>query len=304
MAEQRFPYGGQAVVEGVMMRGRHRATVAVRTPTGEIAYMHEQLDVQRRSAWEKLPLLRGMLLLWDMLGLGMRAMSFSAGVASGEDQPLTKRSMAGIVALSLTIAILLFFVAPFLLASLIGWLGAPLLVRELCEGVLRLCIFVGYVSLIGKLPEGQRLFGYHGAEHKAVNAHEAGVPLTVDSVRRFTLIHTRCGTSFLLVVIVLSILLFALLGSWPFWLRLAARIVFVPLIAAVAYELLKLSAANYHRPWVRALVAPSLAFQRLTTREPDDSMIEIAIAALVPVLAADGINEPHERIGQVALEAV
>jgi uncharacterized protein YqhQ len=299
MSAQRFPYGGQAVLEGVMMRGRHQATVAVRAPGGEVVYKHEHLDVRRRNAWENLPFLRGILLLWDTLGLGTRALMFSASVASGEEEPLSKQGVVGTVALSLSLVIGLFFVLPFLLSSLVERFGAPLLVRELSDGLLRLLIFVGYLVAISRLPDIQRVFGYHGAEHKAVNAYEAGAPLTVPSVRSFTLIHPRCGTSFLLVVVLLGIVVFALVGGMPFYVRLLARVLFVPLIAALAYELLRLSAANYHRPWVRVLVAPSLAFQRLTTREPDDSMIEVAIAALLPVLAADGVAVAHAQLDTV-----
>jgi uncharacterized protein YqhQ len=296
MSAQRFPYGGQAVIEGVMMRGRRQATVAVRTPAGAIVVQHERLNAGRRSAWENLPFLRGVLMLWDTLNLGMRSMLFSMNVATGEEEPQPKGSTAGMVALSVVLAVGLFMVTPFLIGSLAGWLGAPLLLRELVDGLASIGIFVGYLALIGSMPDAQRLFGYHGAEHKAVNAYEASAPLTVASVRRFTLIHPRCGTSFLLVVVVIGIVLFSLVGWMPFWARLLARVAFVPLIAAIAFELLRLSASNYHRPWVRAIVAPSLAFQRLTTREPDDAMLETAIAALLPVLAADGIAVEHAPI--------
>ena len=299
MSAQRFPYGGQAVMEGVMMRGRRQATVAVRTSAGAIVLQHEPLNVGRRSAWESLPFLRGVLMLWDTLNLGMRSMMFSMNVATGEDEPQPKGSVAGVVALSVILAVSLFVVLPFLIGSFAGWLGASLLLRELITGLASMGVFVGYLSLIGRMPDAQRLFGYHGAEHKAVNAYEAGAPLTVASVRRFTLIHPRCGTSFLLVVVVIGILVFSLVGWMPFWARLLARVVFVPLIAAIAFELLRLSAMNYHRPWVRALVAPSLAFQRLTTREPDDGMLETAIAALLPVLAADGVAVDATPIADV-----
>ena len=294
MAQERFPYGGQAVFEGVMMRGRRQATTAVRTADGAIVFHHERFDVGRRAVWERLPLLRGVLLLWDTLNLGMRSMTFSINVAGGEQHaPLSKKEITGAVALSLVIVVCLFFLAPFLVANLFGWLGAPPLLRDIIDGLLGLAIFVGYLVLMGRQPEAQRLFGYHGAEHKVVNAYEAGAPLTVESVRSFSLIHPRCGTSFVLVVVVLGIVISALLGWLPFWARLASRIVMVPLVAALAYELLRLSASNYHRLWVQRLVAPSLAFQQLTTREPDDAMIEVAITALVPVLAADGVEVEH-----------
>lgn len=305
MAQQQFPYGGQAVFEGVMMRGRRQATTAVRAPSGDVVFQHERFDVARRSVWERVPLLRGMLLLWDTLNLGMRSMTFSMNVAGGDSEaPLSKKEITGAVALSLAIVIGIFFLGPFLVANLLGWLGLPALLRDIIDGLLGLAVFVGYLALMGRQPDAQRLFGYHGAEHKAVNAYEAGAPLTVDSVRSFTLIHPRCGTSFVLVVVVLGIVVSATLGGLPFWVRLLTRLLMVPLIAAFAYELLRLSAAHYHRPWVRRLVAPSLAFQKLTTREPDDSMIAVAIAALAPVLAADGVDVPQPTSPRTVVEAV
>jgi uncharacterized protein YqhQ len=291
MSVKRFPYGGQAVLEGVMMRGLRQATVAVRSPSGAIVYKHEPLDVQRRAYWENAPFLRGVLMLWDALNLGVRSLNFSASIAAGEDEAPQSRAMLTItLVISLAFAFGLFFALPLLLASMLIALGASTLMRDTAEGLIQLGIFVGYLALIGRVPDIQRVFGYHGAEHKAINAYESGAPLTVESVRSFTLIHPRCGTSFLLVVVVLSIPIFALFGALPLWARLASRIVLVPLIAAVAYELLRLSAANYGRTWVRTLVAPSLALQRLTTREPDDGMVAVAIAALLPVLASDGVS--------------
>jgi len=315
MSVKRFPYGGQAVLEGVMMRGLHQATVAVRAPSGEIVFKHIPLNVKRRYAWENLPFLRGVLMLWDALNLGMRAMMFSgviadqeeqdqtppntngaaqpvgepAGAAAKAEKSSTDAAMTGTLILSLAFAIGLFFVLPAFLASLAERAGATALQRELIQGLIRLFLFIGYIMLVSRLPEIQRVFGYHGAEHKAINAYEANAPLTVDSVRSFTLIHPRCGTSFLLVVFIVSFIVFLFVRDLSFWGRLLSHIPLIPVIAAVTYELLRLSAANYHRAWVRALVGPSLALQRLTTREPDDTMIAVAIAALLPVLAADGV---------------
>lgn len=289
MRQQHFAYGGQAVIEGVMMRGRQQATVAVRQPSGTVAYKHFRLNAQQRTTWERLPLLRGVLMLWDALSLGIRALNFSASAALGEEER-SKSASIGTLLLSLSLAIGLFFVLPLLLASLAGHLGATLIQRELLEGILRLGMIVAYIVTISRIPEIQRVFGYHGAEHKTVNAYEAGAPLTVDSVRSFSLIHPRCGTSFLAVVVLVSFVIFLFLGGLPFWVRLLSRIVLVPVIAALAYELLRLSARHYQRGWVRALVAPSLSLQQLTTREPDDTMIATAIAALLPVLAADGVS--------------
>lgn len=291
MSVKRFPYGGQAVLEGVMMRGLHQATVAVRSPSGEIVFHHEKLNVAGRRAWEQLPFLRGILMLWDALNLGIRSLNFSASVALDEEEEQPSSLMTSVtVALSLLFAIGLFFVLPAFLASLVEYLGATPFVRELAQGVFRLLIFLGYVVAISRLPDIQRVFGYHGAEHKAINAYESGAPLTVESVREFTLIHPRCGTSFLLVVFIVSFVAFLFVRDLPFWLRLLSHIPMIPLIAGITYELLRLSAANYHRPWVRKLVAPTLALQQLTTRQPDDGMIAVAIAALLPVLVADGVT--------------
>jgi uncharacterized protein YqhQ len=299
MATGGFPYGGQAVPEGVMMRGLHQATVAVRRPDGLIALRHERLDARRRQAWQRAPLLRGLLLLGDTLSLGMRSLAFASQVAAGEEETqLSAEQLRGLVLTSLAMLVGIFFVLPLLVGELLAWalarslpeLGAAELIvlREGFEALLRLGLLVGYIALLGRSPQVQRVFGYHGAEHKAVNAHEAGAPLTVESVRAFPLIHPRCGTSFLVVVILISIMIFVVLGGMPFWARLLARIALVPLIAALAYELLRLGAAHYTHPWVQRTLAPLLSLQRLTTREPDDTMIEVAIAALVPVLQADG----------------
>lgn len=279
MNAQRFPYGGQAVLEGVMMRGVQQATTAVRAPDGHIALQHEPLSTDRRHTWERLPFLRGVLALWDALNLGVRSLNFSARVAAGEEHALNTKAAAGTLAISFSFAIALFFVLPLLLANVITHVGASPLIRELFEGVLRLTIFVGYLLIIGRLPDIQRVYGYHGAEHKTINAYEAGAPLTVSSVRRFTLLHPRCGTGFLLVVIMVSVCIFAFFSGLPLWERLLSRVVLLPIIAAIAYELLRLAALHYRRTWVRILISPSLALQHLTTREPDDTMITVAIAA-------------------------
>lgn len=291
MSGNRFPYGGQAVLEGVMMRGLHQATVAVRNPSGEIVFKHEPLQVSRRRIWENWPFLRGILMLWDSLNLGTRALNFSASIAIGEEEePASNLATTGALVLSLLLTIGLFFILPAFLASWAERLGMSPIMREFIQGIIRLGLFLGYIVAISRLPDIQRVFGYHGAEHKTINAYEAGAPLTVDSVRTFTLIHPRCGTSFLLVIFIISFIVFAFVRGLPFWARLLAHIPLIPLIAAITYELLRLSAKNYHRAWVRTLVGPSLALQRLTTREPDDTMLAVAIAALLPVLASDGVE--------------
>jgi uncharacterized protein YqhQ len=282
-------YGGQAVLEGVLMRGQRQATVVARNPEGQLVGKHFPLDVERRAFWERIPLVRGVVMLWDMLILGTRSLNFSASVATGEQEEPSTGSTIGTLAIALVFAIGLFFLLPLLLATVAAHFGASLLVREVIEGVVRLGIIVGYLFAISRLPDIQRVFAYHGAEHKTVNAYEAGEPLTVANVRSYSVIHPRCGTSFVIVVALISFVVFLGLGGFPFWVRFLSRIVLIPVIAGIAYEVLKLTAAFYHHQWVRLLIAPSLAFQKLTTREPDDQMIATAIAALQAVLQADGV---------------
>jgi uncharacterized protein YqhQ len=282
-----------------MMRGLHQATVAVRAPDGSLKWQDRELNAVRRKRWSNIPILRGVQMLGDALMIGVWALLFAGNTASGEDeQPLTEGQTAGLITSSLVFAIALFFVTPLVLASgAARFFPLGVLGREVLEGALRLGIFVGYLLLIRRSRDIQRVFMYHGAEHKTVNAYEAGAPLTIDHVRHFGLIHPRCGTSFVLVVLLLSIVLFTLLGDLPFWLRLVSRIVGVPFIAGVGYELLRLQARNYEKRWVRALVAPTLAMQKLTTAEPDESQLEVAIMALSRVLLADGVNleqDPHQ----------
>jgi len=290
MSEQTFPYGGQAVIEGVLMRGQRQATVAVREPTGGIALQHFALANKQRHIWAKLPILRGMLLIWDMLKLGMQALNFSASVAFGEDAEASKGETKGAMALSIGFGISFFLLLPSFLANLTAYLGASVLLREVLESLLRLGFLIGYIVAISQLPEVQRLFAYHGAEHKAVNAYEAGANLTVEGIRDFSLFHPRCGTSFLGIVIVIGFGVFLFLGELPLWAKLLSRVFLFPLIAALAYECLRLVTTQYHRPWVRLFLAPSIALQQLTTRQPNDEMLTVALAALRPVLLADGVE--------------
>jgi uncharacterized protein YqhQ len=289
----RFYYGGQAVIEGVMMRGRHEATVVVRTPEGSLRSRTEILpETLYGNPVARMPFVRGLVVLWEMLILGTKLMLFSAGVQArvSQDKEISSRMVAAVILFSLSFVILLFFVAPLLLtrAGSHGLQGS--LWSSLEEGGLRLGLFVVYLLLIGRMRRMRRVFEYHGAEHKTVNAYEAGAPLTPESVQKFSTTHVRCGTAFLLWVFMLSILVFAVLGHPPLLLGIASRIVLVPVIAAVSYEILRLGARFYHVAPVRLALQPGLWLQRLTTRQPSDDQVEVAIAALLPVLAADGVR--------------
>ncbi len=300
-----FNYGGQAVIEGVMMRGSKYMAVAVRHPAGQIEIHHEPLTAGiYTSRWGKLPFVRGLVLLWDALGLGVRALMWSAEVSlqdeTGQSDEKVKFEGAAAwttVATSLALAVGLFFVLPVFLTGLIDrWVLSSItdprwmsVASNVVEGVIRLSFFLIYLIGVGQLDDVKRVFAYHGAEHKTIHAYEAGVELIPANVRKFSLLHPRCGTGFLLIVMVISIAIFILLGHQPFWLRILSRIVLVPIIAGIAYEFLKWSAARYSNPFVRALITPSLMLQKLTTREPDDAMLEVAIASLQTVLSHEGV---------------
>jgi len=306
-------YGGQAVIEGVMMRGRKSMAVAVRDPQGKIVLHEEPLTAKiYTSRWGQWPFVRGLGMLWDALGLGMRALMWSAEVSAQEEGqekvefsgPVAWTTVAG----SLAFAVVLFFLLPtFASRWLAMYVNDNRWVDALFEGIIRLVLFLAYLWAIGRIPEIRRVFGYHGAEHKTINAYEAGADLTVAEVRKHSVQHTRCGTSFLLYVLVISIILFAPLtfkGVQPavlaLVLRFVTRILLVPVVAGISYEILRFSTAHQSNPLMRAFIAPGLALQKMTTREPDDNMLECAIAALKPVLAADGLVAPNVEVEKSA----
>lgn len=292
MSERLPSYGGQAVLEGVMMRGTRACAVAVRAPDASIVIDTRPLGGLYRSRWARVPLLRGLLLLWDALALGMRALTFSANVQAGDEQ-LSPTQQATAMAVAVAGGLSLFFLLPAGVGYLAErLLGAQAWAANLIEGLTRLGLLVGYVAAIGLLPDIRRVYGYHGAEHKTINAFEAGAPLTVEDVASFPREHVRCGTSFLLTVVVLSVLLFSLLGPLPLLPRLLSRLALIPVLAALAYEYLRLSARLARFAWARPLLAPNLALQRLTTREPDPAMIEVALAAFEAMRAQESESAP------------
>jgi len=268
--------------------------VAVRSPNGEIVVHEEPLKAAiYTQKWGQWPFVRGLGMLWDALGLGMRALLWSADVAvqeeGGEEVKFSGPVAWTTVALSLAIAVGVFFLLPTMAAKWLSPIGANGLLVSIVEGVIRLALFLAYLWGIGFMPDIRRVFAYHGAEHKTINAYEAGEPLTPASAARFTTAHTRCGTSFLLSVMIIAILVFAPFHFDNMLLRLLSRLVLIPVVAGVAYEFMRFTAGRVDRLWVRLLIAPGLLLQRLTTREPDEQMLECAIAALRPVLVADGI---------------
>lgn len=287
------------------MRAPSGWAVAVRTPTGVIeAEKHELPKLSSRSRWAKVPLVRGILVLGESLTLGFRALSWSAQKSVGEDEKeLSKLEIAGSMLLAFVLFAGLFIVAPAAVANLIS--GESEVVFAVLEAVIRIVIFVGYIWLLGRSSEIRRVFQYHGAEHMSIHAFEAGQPLSVESVKRYDPEHPRCGTSFLLLVIVISIVLFTFVGrpDWP--LLVASRIIGIPLVAGISYEILKWSGTNGGDRLASTLAAPGLWLQKLTTGRPDDSMIEVAITSLLSALSDDLVQEVMQRGGvpQVAADS-
>jgi uncharacterized protein YqhQ len=298
----KIAYGGQAVLEGVMMRGRTFMAVAVRAPDKSIVIRSEALPKHLYGGIvQKIPLVRGMTMLWDALGLGMKALMFSADIQmSGESDPasdskssepasLSKPLAWTTVALAMVFGIGIFFVTPLAVVGVAEqFLGAHTLWSNLAEGLIRLVLLVGYVALIGLMPDVKRVYAYHGAEHMTIHAWEHNDPLDPAHVAKYPPAHPRCGTAFLLEVVAISVILFALLGTPDLWLRVLSRILLIPVIAGIAYELLRLGGKYPNSVLMKAIVAPGLLLQALTTRYPDESQMEVAIASMNELLTREG----------------
>jgi uncharacterized protein YqhQ len=293
MEDRIISYGGQAVIEGVMMRGQKAYAVAMRAPDGNIVVHTEKLADIYRSKITKIPFLRGVILLWDALGLGMRALTLSANTQTGEDEKLEGPALYLTLGLSLAFGIGLFFLLPTSVGGGVEywltqsgltyayWLG------NLAEGVFQLLLLIGYIWAISFMPDIKRVFQYHGAEHKTINAYEAGAELTPENVAKFPIEHPRCGTAFLLTLVLFSIILFSLLGPLPFYLRVISRIVFIPVLAGIAVEYIRWTANNLSNPIVKMLIKPNLALQLLTTRTPDLDMLAVAIESFQSMRKAE-----------------
>jgi uncharacterized protein YqhQ len=279
--EEKMPsYGGQAVIEGVMMRGSQSMAIAMRSPSQEIVVHCEPLAAVYRSRIMKTPFIRGLIGLWDALGLGMRALTISANLQGDEDEKLEGPALYLSLGLSLAIGLGVFLLLPAAIGQLgERFLGINAWWSNLLEGLVRLALLVGYIYSIGRIPDIRRVFAYHGAEHKTINAFEGGAELVPATVAKYPLEHTRCGTAFLLTLVLLSVVLFSLLGPLPMGWRLASRILLLPVLAGLAYEYIRWTAKHIESPFVRWMIKPNLALQRLTTREPSPEMLEVSIAA-------------------------
>jgi uncharacterized protein YqhQ len=292
--------GGQAVIEGVMMRAPRSVAIAVRRADGEIVVKKELIvPLSERFPIVKLPIIRGAVALFTSLIIGIKALNFSATEAMTEDEKekesaknkesgkegksdLSSWAMAGTMTIAFGFGICLFFLFPLYLTKMLTpVIGDNNIVFNLVDGVIRVIVFLLYILVISRMEDIQRVFQYHGAEHKSIFAFEAGDELSIENVRRYSRLHPRCGTSFLLIVMLVSIAVFSLIPKlWPFYLKAGSRIVLLPIIAGISYEFLKWSASHDSHPLVKMIITPGLALQRLTTREPDDSQLEVAIRAM------------------------
>ena len=292
MEDQLITYGGQAVIEGVMMRGRTSLAIAMRDPSGQIIIQTEELGGIYKSRIARIPFLRGLILLWDSLGLCMKALTISANIQTGEDEKIEGPMLYLTLGFSILIGLMLFLLVPAGIGYLTdhflklnSWLG------NLVEGLVRLLFLIVYIWAIGFMPDIRRVFGYHGAEHKTINAYEAGAELSPENVSTYSLQHPRCGTAFLLTLALFSVLVFALLGPLPsLWWRLSSRILLIPVIAGISYEYIRWTARHLDLAFVRAMIKPNLALQKLTTREPDLKMLEVAIAAFQTMRKTEDIG--------------
>jgi uncharacterized protein YqhQ len=297
------------VLEGVMMRGRAFMAVAVRAPDKRIVVTSEPLPRHLYGGViQKIPLVRGVTMLWDALGLGMKALMFSAdiqmqgeeadttnGVHSSEPASLSKPLAWTTVVLALIFGIGIFFVTPLAVVGLAEqYVGAHTIWSNLAEGLIRLALLVGYVALIGLMPDVRRVYAYHGAEHMTIHAWEHNDPLDPEHVAHYSPAHPRCGTAFLLEVVAISIVLFALLGTPDLWLRILSRVLLIPVIAGIAYELLRLGGKYPNSPLLKLVIAPGLLLQALTTRYPDATQMEVAIASMKELLRRENEMEPLE----------
>jgi len=279
--------GGQAVIEGVMMRNANAVATAVREPSGTITVKNEKIiSIAERFPILKKPMLRGVVALGESLVVGLKALSYSAQMAGDEGETLSDKEIVLTMIFSLCLTIVLFVIIPTAAAKYVHSAIKDPMLLNLAEGGLRMLIFFLYIYGISRMKDIKRVFQYHGAEHKTIHAYEAGVPLTVENVQKFSTLHPRCGTSFLLIVMIVSILMFAFLG-WPdLWMRILSRIILLPVVAGISYEIIRYAGRSENR-FVKFATLPGLWLQNLTTNEPDDEQVEVAIRALEEVSVVD-----------------
>ncbi len=293
-------YGGQAVIEGVMMRSPLKYAIAVRKPDKEIILKIGKIrTLSDKMKFLKWPIFRGVINLIESLVLGLKALTYSAEQATGEEEKINSVEMFFTILIAFGLFIVFFIALPTAMARYLDRYLSNVIIYNLFEGLLRISIFITYLFFISRIKDIKRVFEYHGAEHKVVYTYEAGEELNVDNVKKYSTLHPRCGTSFIFIVLIMSILVFSLLGRQTLLLRIAYRIAIIPIIAGLSYEILKLSAKNMNKSIVKWAVMPGLWFQKLTTSEPDNTQIEVAIKALEGVLPKENKNIKSEVVNNV-----
>ena len=295
---ERMPaYGGQAVIEGVLMRGKYSLAMANRAPNQEIVVTQEDLTGIYTTNLAKIPFLRGLIGLWDAMGLGIKYLTVAANIQTGDDEKIEGPMLYITLGISLLLGVGLFFLLPALISGLLAKIiTMSNWTSNLLEGLIRLALLIAYLWVIGRTPDIKRVFMYHGAEHKTINAYESGAKLSVETVKTYPLQHPRCGTSFILTLVLLSILIFTLLGPLPLHWRLLSRLLMVPVLASLAYEYIRLLSKHIDNPFVKLLIKPNLALQNMTTREPTDDMLEVSILAFKTMEALEYQNEVIDTI--------
>jgi uncharacterized protein YqhQ len=289
---KKFNYGGQAVIEGVMIRGRSSVVTAIRRPGGDIALKTSPVPSVEKSLARRLPFIRGVVVLLEAMVLGINSLMYSANVSmEEEEEQISNKAIWGMIALGALLVVAVFFLAPLFLTKLVNSLLPNSLAFALIEGVIRLIIFIAYLKVIGLMPDIKRVFTYHGAEHKTVNAYEAGVPMEPEAIKIYSRAHVRCGTSFLFFVLVVAIIVFSLVGRQVLWVMVLYRIVLIPVIMGVGYEIIYFGARHTHNWLMKLVLAPGLWLQSMTTGEPDERQLEVAIAAMNQAVANDRAEE-------------
>lgn len=296
MAEEKtYHYGGQAVIEGVMIRGSTARVTAVRRPNGDIVTDVKPLPSPSNSWVRRTPFIRGVFILIEAMVIGIQSLMQSANISlEEEDVQISNKAIWGMMLVSVFIGVAVFFVAPLYLTNFLRDYLPNTVVFNLIEGVIRVIIFLGYIKLISYMSDIKRVFSYHGAEHKSVNAYEAGVPMEVEAIKNYSRRHVRCGTSFLFVVMFVAIIVFSLVGVWDLWLMILSRILLLPVIMGLGYELIYFGARHTNNWFMKIVLAPGLWLQSMTTAEPNDKQLEVAIAAMNKAVEVDKAAEAVE----------
>jgi len=290
--KKKFNYGGQAVIEGVMIRGRSSVVTAIRRPGGDIAVETKPVPTIEKSRVRRIPFVRGVVVLCEAMVLGINSLMYSANISmEEEEEQISNKAIWGMIGLGALLVVAVFFMAPLFLTKLVNSLLPNSLAFALIEGIIRLIIFIIYLKVIGLMPDIKRVFTYHGAEHKTVNAYEAGVPMEPQAIQNYSRAHVRCGTSFLFFVLVVAIVVFSLVGRQVLWLMVLYRIILIPVIMGIGYEIIYFGAKHTGNWFMKIVLAPGLWLQSMTTGEPDDRQIEVAIAAMNKAVENDRAEE-------------